>query len=476
MNVLFAASEAVPFSKTGGLADVAGSLPGALRDAGAKVSLFIPRYRSSGGINLSRTGYGGGIHAGGRVWEYNLFEDGAGAYLIDCPELFDRDELYGTGAGDYSDNPLRFSFFCRAVLESSAAMDISPDVLHANDWQTALIPLYMKTTYSDVFPDAASVLTIHNIGYQGLFSPSAIWDTGLPESLYNKGTLEFYGQLNFLKAGIIAADSVSTVSRTYAGEIMQPESGFGLEGILRGRADSLYGIVNGLNYTEWDPATDGLIPARYSISDMDGKAVSKRAFSREAGFDDIDRPLVGVVSRLAHQKGIDLVAAGGRDMVEMGLNVAVLGRGDPELEKSLTKLARELEGAFWVSLLHDERAAHEVYAASDMFIMPSRYEPCGLSQLIAMRYGTVPVARATGGIVDTVEDFSMSNGGTGFTFRGDDDTAMLKCLKRAVAVFGDRDLWSLLMSNAMRSEFSWDTSARKYIELYEKTLVRTRGN
>ncbi|MFC1549488.1 glycogen synthase [Nitrospirota bacterium] len=413
--------------------------------------------------------------AGGRVWEYSVLEDGKGAYLIDCPELFDRDEIYGTGAGDYSDNPLRFSFFCRAVLEAASAMDIRPEIVHVHDWQTALLPVYMKTTHRDSFPDAATVLTIHNLGYQGLFSPSAIWDTGLPEDLYNNGTFEFFGQLNFLKAGIIAADSVSTVSRTYAREIMTPESGFGLDGVLMDRADNLFGIVNGLDYSEWDPAADLLIPARYNASDMGGKSLSKRAFSENAGFDDIKRPLAGVVSRLAHQKGIDLVVEAGREMVEMGFNVAVLGRGDAELEESLRDMAKELKGSFWVSLLHDERAAHEVYAASDIFLMPSRYEPCGLSQLISMKYGTVPVARATGGIADTVVDFSRSDSGTGFTFKRDDAPALLECLERALKVYGDRPRWGRLMSNAMRSEFSWDKSAKGYIDLFEKTLARTGG-
>ena len=476
MNVLLVASEAVPFSKTGGLADVAGSLPGALRSAGAEVSLFVPRYRTSGGVEIMSTGYGGGINAGGRIWDYNVLEDGAGTYLIDCPELFDRDELYGTSAGEYSDNPLRFSLFCRAVLEAASLMDINPDIVHVHDWQAALMPLYMKTTYSDAFAHAASVLTIHNLGYQGIFPPTAIWDTGLPESLYKNGTLEYYGQLNFLKAGIIAADSVNTVSQTYAGEIMLPETGFGLDGVLRDRADSLYGIVNGLDYEQWDPATDEMIPARYSVGDMAGKATSKREFSKMAGFDNIDRPLAGVVSRLAHQKGIDLIAGAARDMVKMGLNVAVLGRGDAELEKTLRDMAKELNGAFWVSLKHDERAAHEVYAASDMFLMPSRYEPCGLSQLISMRYGTVPVARETGGIADTVHDYSSHESGTGFTFKRDDVPSMLGCLKRALGVYGDRARWSRLITNAMRAEFSWGTSAHRYIELYEKTLARSGGN
>ena len=472
MKVLFAASEAVPFSKTGGLADVAGTLPAALRNAGADVALFLPKYRSSGGIQLGLTGYGGGISAGGKVLEYNVLEDGAGTFLIDCPELFDRGEIYGTASGDYSDNPLRFSFFCRAVLEAAISMDLRPDVVHVNDWQTALIPLYLKTLFRGALPDSASVLTIHNLGYQGLFPPTSIWDTGLPESLYNSGTIEFYGKVNFLKAGIVFSDAISTVSPAYAGEILMPENGFGLDGVLRDRADDLYGIVNGLDYRQWDPSSDSLIPQVYSVDNMGGKAASKKAFSAKAGFDDMDRPLAGVVSRLAHQKGIDLVAIAGREMVKMGLNVAILGRGDQGLEDSLRELSSEFPGNFWVSLKHDERAAREVYAASDMFLMPSRYEPCGLSQLISMRYGAIPVARATGGIVDTVDDYSPLGGGTGFTFKGDDSESLTGCLGRALRVFKDRSKWAALVKSAMRAEFTWGASAGKYIELYEKTMAR----
>lgn len=476
MKVLFVSSEAAPFSKTGGLGDVAGSLPGALRKAGAEVSVFIPLYRSSRDMNLTRNGYAGGISSAGRIWDYQVYEDGKGVYLIDCPELFDRDELYGTSAGEYADNPLRFSIFCRAVLDSARVLEMDPDVVHVHDWQTALIPVYMKTTHYGIFPEAATVLTIHNLGYQGLFPPSAIWDTGLPENLYHDGLLEFFGQMNFLKAGLLMADRITTVSETYAREIQRPDWGFGLDGILKARADSLTGIVNGLDYSEWGPVIDMLIPARYSFNNMKGKAVSKVAFSEAAGFDDPGRPLAGVVSRLAHQKGIDMVEEAGRSMVEMGFNVAVLGRGDTLLEEGLKKLARELKGAFWVSMKHDERAAHEVYAASDMFLMPSRYEPCGLSQLIAMRYGSIPVARATGGIVDTVEDYTAYGTGTGFTFRGDDAEALVQCLDRALAVYNDQPSWARLVSNAMSAEFSWNSSARKYMDLYNKTIVRAGVN
>jgi len=472
MRVLFVASEAVPFSKTGGLGDVAGSLPRALRRSGVEVYVFAPLHRSSKGMNLFPTGFGGGINAGGRVWDYDVYEDGKGAYFIHCPELFDRDELYGTSAGDYSDNPLRFSFFCRAVLDAAGALEINPDVVHVNDWQTALIPIYMRTTHYGYFPGAVSILTVHNLGYQGLFPPSAIGDTGLPESLYHDGTLEFYGNMSFLKAGILVADSVSTVSQTYAAEIQKPKWGFRLDRILKARSDSLYGIVNGLDYSEWDPELDELIPAKYSVSKLEGKSACKEVFSASAGFDDLQRPLVGVVSRLAHQKGIDLVAGAGRRMVDMGLNVAILGRGDPALEDILDKQAVELKGAFWVSLKHDERAAHEVYAASDIFLMPSRYEPCGLSQLIAMRYGAIPVARATGGIVDTVVDYSNDVGGTGFTFGGDNEKSMLKCLKGALDVQRDAKKWKAVMNNAMSADFSWDRSAHEYVKLYERTHAR----
>lgn len=470
MRVLFAASEAVPFSKTGGLADVAGTLPSALREEGADVFLFIPMHRSAAGMDIQESGYGGGISAGGRIWEYNVLEDGSGTYLFDCPGLFDREELYGTRAGDYSDNPLRFSVFCRAVLETAISMDLKADIVHAHDWQTSLIPVYMKTLYEEPFHDSVSVLTIHNLGYQGLFSPSAIWDTGLPESLYDNGTFEFHGKVSFLKAGIIAADAISTVSPTYAKEILTPDMGFGLDGVLRDRTGDIYGIVNGLDYSEWDPSYDRMIPSSYSVDNMKGKEICKREFCEMSRFVDPGRPLAGVVSRLAHQKGIDLIVEAGREMVEMGLNVAVLGRGDNEMEERLRELSNELSGNFWVSLVHDERAAHEVYAASDIFLMPSRYEPCGLSQLISMKYGTIPVVRATGGIADTVEDHTSGGNGTGFTFSGSDKGALTTALKRALKVFRDRERWNSLVRNSMLSEFSWARSAEKYIDFYKQLM------
>lgn len=475
MKILFASSEAVPYAKTGGLADVSGALPRALAASGVDVSVFVPLYPSARGFSLVDTGCAGRIDAGGRLTGYSLYQSPDGMYyFIDCPELFDRDGLYGTKEGEYADNALRFSMFSRAVLESAGAMLMEPDVVHANDWQTGLIPLYMKTLYAEMFADAASLMTIHNLGYQGHFPPSAITVTGLSASHYNPGVLEFYGKLNYLKAGIVAADMVNTVSKTYAEEILAPAMGFGLDGVLREKAGDLRGIVNGLDYAEWDPSTDKLIPSVYSSGNLTGKAACKREFSGKAGFTDAKRPIAGVVSRLVYQKGMDIVADTAREMVAMGYNLAVLGTGEPAIEERFAGLGRELAGRFWLCPAYDERAAHEVYAASDVFLMPSRYEPCGLSQLIAMRYGSLPVAHATGGIVDTVIDSSDDTERTGFTFAPDDSDELLQCLRRALDIYNRPPAWKSLMGNAMGVNYSWDHSAGEYIALYEDAMDKVR--
>lgn len=473
MNVLFVSSEAVPFVKTGGLADVAGSLPRALRQAGARVSVFLPLYRSIDMAGLAYTGYAATITAGARSIEFEVFESGAGEFFIHSPELFDRAELYGTGDGDYSDNATRFSVFCRAVLTSSILMDIKPDIVHVNDWQTALIPVYMKTLYARDMADVVSLLTIHNLGYQGVFPPPAIYDTGLPESLFNVDSLEFYGRLSFLKGGILASDAINTVSKTYAAEMQTEAFGFGLDGVLSAHASRLSGIVNGIDYSQWNPESDALISDNYSARDLEGKRRCKSDLSRRAGFSRPDAPLLGVVSRLAGQKGIDLIVDACPEILELGCNIAVLGRGERDLEARLREQYEKYSDRIWLSFEYDEQAAHEIYAGSDVFLMPSRYEPCGLSQLIAMRYGTIPVVSATGGLMDTVMDFSGGAKATGFVFEMGTPEGFLECIKRTLEVFDDKPRWKTLMLNAMRSDFSWEHSASLYLELYDKTIARS---
>lgn len=476
MKVLFVCSEAAPFSKTGGLGDVAGSLPAALGGTGVDVSLFIPCYSRSGSTEYRHTGFGGGIMSGGRFIEYSVHEAGkGGVYMIVCPELFEREGIYGKGGREYADNPLRYSFFSRAVLETADAMGLTPDVVHAHDWQAALVPVYMKTLYREQFGSTPSLLTIHNLGYQGVYPPTVMDITGLPWDIYNPGVMEFYGQINFLKAGIVMADHVNTVSETYAMEIQEPEYGFGLDGVLRGLGDRLSGIVNGIEMGLWNPESDPVLPAQYSARDLSGKAACKKKFLNVAGLKGMDRPLAAVVSRLAHQKGIDLVASAAEGLMDMGFNVAVLGTGAPDLEESLATLAKENPQRFWLSNTYDEAASHLMYAASDVFIMPSRYEPCGLSQLIAMRYGSIPVAHATGGIVDTVADVPKGGSGTGFLFKGASADSLTGAMRRALNMYRNKPRWASLMQAAMSLDYSWHASAQKYAGLYSWAKSQGEG-
>ncbi|MFO0751975.1 MAG: glycogen/starch synthase [Thermodesulfovibrionales bacterium] len=486
MRIGLVAPEAVPFSKTGGLADVAGTLYREFLDRGMEVSLFVPLYRTTKerfGGELHDTGIDLDIPLGNAVRKCRVFVNrgswaaGGGeaagkaagkgvVFFVGSDEYFDRDELYGTSRGDYPDNDQRFAFFCRSVLEICVRFDLSPDVLHCNDWQTGLIPLYLKTLYRDApaLRGALSVLTIHNLGYQGLFPPQTMIVTGLPHDLFSPDGVEFYGRVNFLKAGIVGADLITTVSETYAQEILQEEAGFGLDGILRKRRDSIVGIVNGIDYREWDPAADRQLPQTFSREDPAGKQACKTALLRRCALQGDERtPLLCFIGRLSTQKGVDILAEAIPEMILRGAVLVVIGRGDALYLAMMDSLAARFPRSFSFCSSFDEPLAHLAYAGSDLFLMPSQYEPCGLGQMISMRYGSLPVARKTGGLSDTVED-----GTTGFLFTDSSASALVHAVQRALAAYADGKAWKRMVRNAMGRDFSWEKSAKAYLALYRR--------
>jgi starch synthase len=476
MRVVFIASECVPFSKTGGLADVAGALPQALAAQGHEVEVFIPRYRmtkpgaplagaSSVTIPLTPKFKFASIQDGGE-------SKGVSYFLVDMPEYFDRDGLYQTKDGkDYPDNPERFAAFCLAALEFVKRSAPPPDILHCHDWQTSLVPVYLRTLYQDdpCLKSAATVLTIHNLGYQGLFPPEVLGRIAVPQSFFSVEHLEFFGKVNLLKGGIVFSDFITTVSRKYAEEIKTKEFGFGLEGVLQKRAARLTGILNGVDYDAWDPATDKLIPKNYSPQDLSGKTVCKKALLEKMGAKEprLDRPAIGIVSRFATQKGFDLIASIAEQLMAMRLYVVALGTGEPEYEALFRSLAQRYPDRFLVRVAYDNDLAHQIEAGSDIFLMPSRYEPCGLNQIYSLKYGTVPVVRATGGLDDTIQDFDGTSG-TGFKFQDYSPAELLRTLERALNTYQQPAVWRRLMLEGMNKDYSWSSSALEYGKIYQR--------
>jgi starch synthase len=464
LRVAFVAPEVVPFSKTGGLADVAGALPAALREAGAEVVTVSPLYRCVRRHALEDTGRRVRVPVGDAVIESSVFRSGGHCFLEHDP-YFDRDGLYGAEPGDYEDNARRFIFLCRGALEWLKGQE-PPDVVHAHDWQAGLVPVYLKTLYQEAFPRARSVFTIHNIAYQGNFWH---WDmplTGLDWKHFNWREMEFHGRISLLKGGIVFADAVTTVSPTYAREILTPAFGCGLEGVVRDRATALHGILNGVDVSEWDPRTDPHLPARYGPEDPAGKAACKAGLQRECGLPVDPRvPLVGMIGRLVWQKGVDLFLESAEALARRRAQFVILGSGGAHYEEALAALARRHPRRFAVRAAFDDALAHRIEAGSDLFLMPSRYEPCGLNQIYSLRYGTVPVVHATGGLADTVEE-----GVTGFTFSPFTREALLGAMGRALEAFGERARWRAMMLEGMRREAGWSVPARRYLELY-RSLV-----
>ena len=483
MNILFAASEVAPFAKTGGLADVAGSLPSALASLGHDVRVVLPRYREvdPARFNLRHRAT---FHLPIFTWyeRCDILEgstaDGLTVYFVNKDSYYDRPGIYGTSHGDYPDNAERFAFFSRSLLEMCGVMDISPDIIHCNDWQTGLVPLYLKTQYAAQAPldRTKTVFTVHNLGYQGIFPPDTIHRLGLePEALSPEGR-EFGGAFSFLKAGLVYADVITTVSKSYSKEIQQSEYACGLEGILAQRVGSLFGILNGIDYRAWDPAKDSVIADQYSVLQPAGKAACKEALQSLAGFSPNTAPLIGMVTRLSGQKGLDLLEDAVPAMMTLGVRLIILGTGEEQYHRILADAQSQYPEQIQVIFRFDESTARAIYAGSDLFLMPSRYEPCGLSQIIALRYGAVPIVRKTGGLADTVADYDHQSGeGTGFVFDEYSSRALVAALKRALAIKSDQDRWNSLMLQCMSEDFSWENSAREYDRLYHDVVTPSQG-
>ncbi len=481
LKVLLVASEAVPFAKTGGLADVVGSLPGALMKSGCEVAVVLPKYKSISPekfkLKLEVKGMNVPMGMGDMtadILSTRLGSTPGTAYFIQNERYFDREGFYGTAEGDYHDNAERFAFFSRALFEMLKAIRWYPDILHLNDWQTGLAAVYLKTIYkSDPhFASTRSLFTIHNMAYQGLFPKYVLPMTGIGWEEFQHEKLEFYDQINFLKAGLVYADALSTVSENYAEEIQTEEFGHGLQGVLGTRASSIHGILNGIDYDEWNPATDKEIPAQYTLKNHEKKEVSKKKLTEELELPfKPDVPLVGLVSRLVDQKGLDLIAEVIESFLELDVQFVVLGTGELRYHTLFDSLRHRFPSKFAAVLKFDSRLAKLIYAGSDMFLMPSRFEPCGLGQMIAMKYGTIPIVRKTGGLADTVENLSLEGKkGTGFVFEQYRANELLFVIRRAVEAFHQPKLWKELVQRAMKQDFSWDVSAGKYKDLYNKML------
>jgi starch synthase len=473
VRIALVASEVAPFSKTGGLADVTGSLPEALAQAGHELMVFSPAYR---GVKTDKALAEFPVKVGDRTETAQVFLQHSGAvdyYFIGNRPFFDRESLYGTPKGDYLDNLERFAFFDRAALQAMAQLGRDPAIVHCHDWQTGLIPAYLRESFGHgPLAKARTVFTIHNLGYQGRFPGKSFPLAGLPKRYFSIEGMEFYGDVNLLKAGLVFADKLTTVSPNYAREIRTPEFGFGLEGVLNARGQDLTGIVNGIDVESWNPRTDlTLAPDNYGPTTVARKQRIRKRLAAELALTDADRPLLAFIGRLSEQKGIDLLCAVGERVSELGANLAVLGTGEERYHRLLKQLAERLPDRMALALRFDDRLARCLYAGADVFLMPSRYEPCGLGQLIALRYGTVPVAFRTGGLADTVVDFEADpRYGNGFLFEDYTAAAFSGRIAKALQAHVDTEQWNRVILNGMSGDYSWSGSAAKYLALYQGLL------
>jgi starch synthase len=489
VKILFATTEAVPFCKTGGLGDVCGSLPTALTKLGHEPVIVMPAFRQAlqSGRPIEPTGVQFEVPIGrkmvsGTFLRSSLPGEQVPVYLVDQPQYFDRPELYREGGNDYKDNCERFVFFCRAALEAIRLLELETELVHCHDWPTGLIPAYLKTELCGIPPydSIASLLTIHNIAYQGNFWH---WDmelTSIDWKYFNWRQMEFYGNLSFLKTGLAFADTISTVSPRYAEEIQQPPMSCGLEGVLQQRHDELFGIINGVDYEEWNPATDRYLGGHnYSVDTFaEGKAACKAALQQEFGLPQIaDQPLVAMIGRLADQKGFDLVA----NLIPQWAPVAdiqwvILGTGEPHVHQLFNELAERFPDKVAVRLTFSNDMAHRIEAGADMFLMPSRYEPCGLNQLYSLKYGTVPVVHATGGLADTITNLTdetrVDGTANGFSFNQYTTAALADVLDRACHTYANKPVWEQLIRTGMQQDWSWSHSAREYDRLYQRTVAQ----
>lgn len=459
MKILFVSSEVAPFAKTGGLADVSGSLPLAFENLGIEVKIVMPKYKMVK-VKENKTVIGKNLEV----------------FFIENEKYFGRDQLYGDRFSDYPDNLERFAYFSKAALELLKRINFRPDVIHCNDWQSSAIPIYIKTLYKNdtFFKGIKTLLTIHNLSYQGLFEKSQFPKTGLGWELFTIEGLEFYNKVNILKGGIIFSDFITTVSPTYSQEIQTKEFGYGLEGVLKKRADDLYGILNGIDYNIWDPKTDKYIAKNYDASSVEDKYINKEDLQKISGL-KVDRniPLIGIISRLADQKGLDLISAIIEGLLKLKIQFILLGTGDDKYHNLFEKISLIYPRRTSINLKFDAVLAQKIYAGCDMFLMPSRFEPCGLGQMICLRYGTIPIIRLTGGLKDTIQEFDEgTKEGNGFTFSRYLSSDLFKTIKKALGVYKDKDLWQKLVKKAMSYDFSWESSARKYAQLYKKLMSR----
>jgi starch synthase len=478
MNIVFVASECSPWAKTGGLADVVAGLSKTLAKMGHKVTVYIPYYRqvakaaSKPKVALESVTI--------PFSDYNRFArilDGGNAngvqtYFIDCPELFDRENFYATPSGEYPDNDERFAAFCRAVIEATKILGI-PDVFHVHDWQASMVSVFLRSLYyfDPVFRNVPTVLTIHNAGYQGWFPPRTMEKLLLPWDMFTLDKLENYDKVNFLKGGIVYSDAITTVSRKYAEEIQTAEYGNGLQDILHERSGELFGILNGVDYSEWNPAIDPYIAAHYTPEKLEGKKECRRDLLHAFGFRNVgdETAIVGVVSRFATQKGFDFIAEIMDKLVQRDVVLAILGNGEEYYERLLAEIATRYPSKVKVQIKFDNVMAHKIEAGSDMFLMPSRYEPGGLNQIYSLKYGTIPIVRATGGLDDTIDE-QPNGGGNGFKFWGYDSGALLDTIERALVTFRNKAEWTAMMKRAMQQDFSWAKSAQEYVRVYERVI------
>jgi starch synthase len=476
LKVVIVVSEAVPFAKTGGLADVAGALPKALAKVGADPVLIMPYYKevSRGGFCEKRVGRldvpVGATALTANIYLAHIPDTDIPAYFIGYDPYFYRDGLYQEKGIDYPDNAERFTLLCRGALELMIHERIKPACLHLHDWQTGLIPIYVKDHYAADFGNAATLFTIHNTGYQGNFDKKYFPITNVGWDRFNINDMEFFGQFSFLKAGIVHADLVSTVSERYAEEIQTPEFGFVMDGVLRQRRQDLFGVLNGIDYSIWNPKKDDHIPARFTSENLKGKAACKRALEEENKFEhNAKAALVGIISRLADQKGFDILVDGIDSILQLPCRYVMLGTGDRKYHRLFEEVAKRHPKIFSAHFTFDDPMAHRIYAGADMILMPSRYEPCGLGQMIAMSYGTVPVVRDTGGLADTVTDADYNKrDGVGFSFERYTGRAMVEAMQRAIRVYEKPRRWRNIMRRGMGRDFSWERSARAYMKLYRQ--------
>lgn len=478
MKVAFLASEAVPFAKTGGLADVAGALPKYLARLGVDIRLFMPFYREvkKKKFALKKIINNQPIDWNSKKEHFSIWETQQGAfpaYFIEKDEYYDRDHLYGTAQGDYPDNGERFAFFSKASLVCLKIMDFKPEILHCQDWQTATALAYLKFIFKDdyFYQKINSLFTIHNLAYQGIFQEDILQRLGLPHRLFNIEAMEFFGKVNFLKAGILYSTAINTVSRRYSQEIQTPEYGCGLDGLLRKRKDLLFGIPNGVDYTDWNPCSDNFIISRFGPRDLRGKTECKFDLLKTFGLSifEKDIPVLGMVTRLVSQKGLDLLCDALEALLGLDVYLVILGTGEEKIQNFLKTAQAKHLSRFGLRISFDEALAHKIIAGSDLFLFPSRYEPSGLTQMYSLKYGAIPVVRATGGLEETIQEFNKESlFGNGFKFQEYSPQAFLEAVQRALKIYSQKELWNKVLDNALASDFSWEKSAQEYFNLYQK--------